>query len=241
MARRRRRKHEEHQNHERWVISYADMITLLFALFVVLYALGLDKIEIVARSIAFAFHFEGEGRTKQEGLFDSGGLGGYLSEAPPLLNAQSGPMKEFLSEQLPEEFREITGHSIEVHMHDDKITFRAPLAGFFAPGQASYRKDVVPWLKKLLGETAKMSTQSLVTIEVPDVRIGTNPDNTALRTHSLCHQRLDYAVKFFRYYMSDTPEHVRTEFSFMRDWPGGTVGDWEKAGQITFAFSNPAR
>ena len=36
----KKHKHEEHVNHERWVISFADMMTLLFALFVVLYALG---------------------------------------------------------------------------------------------------------------------------------------------------------------------------------------------------------
>src|ERR1700739_2495063 len=34
----RRRKHGEHSNHERWLVSYADFITLLFAFFVVLYA-----------------------------------------------------------------------------------------------------------------------------------------------------------------------------------------------------------
>ncbi len=34
----RARKHEEHENHERWLVSYADFITLLFAFFVVLYA-----------------------------------------------------------------------------------------------------------------------------------------------------------------------------------------------------------
>lgn len=33
-----RRKPEEHENHERWLVSYADFITLLFAFFVVLYA-----------------------------------------------------------------------------------------------------------------------------------------------------------------------------------------------------------
>ena len=27
----RRKKHEEHENHERWLVSYADFITLLFA------------------------------------------------------------------------------------------------------------------------------------------------------------------------------------------------------------------
>ena len=38
MARRKRFDDESHENHERWVISYADFITLLFAFFVVMYA-----------------------------------------------------------------------------------------------------------------------------------------------------------------------------------------------------------
>src|SRR5271156_6881685 len=33
-----RRTHHEHVNHERWLVSYADFMTLLFALFVVLFA-----------------------------------------------------------------------------------------------------------------------------------------------------------------------------------------------------------
>lgn len=40
MTSKRRRVHveEEHENHERWLVSYSDMLTVLFALFVVLYA-----------------------------------------------------------------------------------------------------------------------------------------------------------------------------------------------------------
>jgi chemotaxis protein MotB len=32
--------HEEHENHERWLITYADMITLLMVLFIVLYSIS---------------------------------------------------------------------------------------------------------------------------------------------------------------------------------------------------------
>jgi chemotaxis protein MotB len=38
----RRRKHEEeHASHERWLVSYADFVTLMFALFVAMYAIAL--------------------------------------------------------------------------------------------------------------------------------------------------------------------------------------------------------
>ena len=41
-GRKRPKKHEEeeHENHERWLVSYADFITLLFAFFVVMYAIS---------------------------------------------------------------------------------------------------------------------------------------------------------------------------------------------------------
>ncbi|HET6697683.1 MAG TPA: flagellar motor protein MotB, partial [Nocardioidaceae bacterium] len=42
MPRARRRGHaeEEHLSHERWLITYADMITLLMVLFIVLFAVS---------------------------------------------------------------------------------------------------------------------------------------------------------------------------------------------------------
>ncbi len=54
----RRQKHEEHENHERWLVSYADFITLLFAFFVVMYALSSvneGKYRVMSDSIVEAF------------------------------------------------------------------------------------------------------------------------------------------------------------------------------------------
>ncbi len=54
----RRKRHEEHDNHERWLVSYADFITLLFAFFVVMYALSTvneGKYRILSSSMINAF------------------------------------------------------------------------------------------------------------------------------------------------------------------------------------------
>ncbi|MDY0013343.1 MAG: flagellar motor protein MotD [Rhodocyclaceae bacterium] len=55
---RRRKSEEEHENHERWLVSYADFITLLFAFFVVMYSLSSineGKYRVLSDSIVQAF------------------------------------------------------------------------------------------------------------------------------------------------------------------------------------------
>lgn len=54
----RRRREEEHENHERWLVSYADFITLLFAFFVVMYAISSvneGKYRVLSNSLVNAF------------------------------------------------------------------------------------------------------------------------------------------------------------------------------------------
>jgi len=54
----RKRREEEHENHERWLVSYADFITLLFAFFVVMYAISSvneGKYKVLSNSLSNAF------------------------------------------------------------------------------------------------------------------------------------------------------------------------------------------
>ena len=54
----RKKKPEEHANHERWMVSYADFITLLFAFFVMLYSISVvntGKFKVLSESLTAAF------------------------------------------------------------------------------------------------------------------------------------------------------------------------------------------
>lgn len=56
--RRRRRYDDDQDNHERWLVSYADFITLLFAFFVVMYAVSSvneGKYRVLSDSLGIAF------------------------------------------------------------------------------------------------------------------------------------------------------------------------------------------
>ena len=55
---RRKKVQEEHVNHERWLVSYADFITLLFAFFVVMYAISSvneGKYRVLSETLNMAF------------------------------------------------------------------------------------------------------------------------------------------------------------------------------------------
>ena len=80
----RRHKHEEHEehvNHERWLVTYADMITLLMVLFIVLFAMGqtdIAKYKKLRQSLAVGF-----GGPDKMALMD-GGSGLFDGGASPV-------------------------------------------------------------------------------------------------------------------------------------------------------------
>lgn len=65
---------EKHANHERWLVSYADFITLLFAVFVTLYAMSQSdkkKVEEVAASLRESFGYSTQAAAGQRGVLQS--------------------------------------------------------------------------------------------------------------------------------------------------------------------------
>lgn len=71
----KKKKHEEHENLERWLVSYADFMTLLFATFVVLYALAQTDVNEFTKlqdSIKSAFRSLSLLQGEQSILKDSG-------------------------------------------------------------------------------------------------------------------------------------------------------------------------
>ena len=84
---------EEHENHERWAVSYADMMTVLCALFIVLYAMSqVDQVkyEALAQSLAEGFNH------KSASVLD--GSSGVMKDAgavpnSPQADGDTGPVE----------------------------------------------------------------------------------------------------------------------------------------------------
>lgn len=84
----RKQKHEAHENHERWLVSYADFITLLFAFFVVMFATSQTdkaKAKAVSDSVTEALQNGGVAASVHEimgGTVDEKGKGNAQMKGP---------------------------------------------------------------------------------------------------------------------------------------------------------------
>lgn len=117
----KKHKHPEHINLERWLISYADFITLLFATFVVLYALSqvdIKDFQALENSIKQAFAApslmqgtEGVMQETSDSLFDSAQADSMIA---PL-------MMEYLSQKYEEESMQDMEKSLNEAVKDGEI------------------------------------------------------------------------------------------------------------------------
>lgn len=237
----KKHKHEEHVNHERWVISFADMMTLLFALFVVLYALGQDdlsKLKELKQSIQWAFHIAGDGKTKDTGVFEKQTGGGDVSTAVPLITAQDGEMREFLKEALPD-YQEVAGNSLDIVQTDDTVSMTAPLSDFFDAGAPfPIKRQVLAWLERTIVASLTFTSDIRIHIETPDVVIGKNQFGRSLTSVDLCIERLKALEKAIKNSPEVRSHMVQPEWRVQLEQPGAVIGNWEQTARLTIAFSN---
>jgi chemotaxis protein MotB len=158
----RKPKHEEHENHERWLVSYADFMTLLFAFFVVMYAVSrVDNKRLIqaADSIRWAMHFSGTGGTGALPIFDGPPTegGGPALRSGKAKAEQEHEAIEMLRKKLEKRVRSFVMERqerpvITVLVEGRKLTVRMSAADFFDPGQAVLRPQVLPILDAIGAE-----------------------------------------------------------------------------------------
>lgn len=195
--RRRRKQAHSHANHERWLVSYADFITLLFAFFVVLYASSqVDHRKVGKLALAIQLAFE------EMGVFpaSTAGLPLNVNEPVPFSTVQaienverssqlarvasaptnplSGSSQETEISTLQTELeqslaRELALHQVSLHRESDGLVLSLREFGFFDPGSASLKPEALPALDRIA---------SILAIRTCKLRIEGHTDNIPIHT-----------------------------------------------------------
>jgi chemotaxis protein MotB len=154
----RRRREPEHENHERWMVSYADFVTLLFAFFVVLYAsaqVDTKKMAQMAAAIAGGFQELGvfTGNTPAVKLANVSGasLGGTTGKQNAG-DANSGGLVNVL--KLKKELEdalapELKNKEVQLRLSPDGLILSLKEMGFFNSGDATLLPGAEPKLTRI--------------------------------------------------------------------------------------------
>ncbi len=184
---RRRNRSRPHTNHERWLVSYADFITLLFAFFVVLFAsaqVDRNKVGRLAAAIEEAF--------QQLGVFP--GTNGARTERSPndVLEAieqlQKGTPSNVTQDdqsaeesninELESELRralasEIVMQTVSLRRENEGLVISLREFGFFDSGSANIRPAALPALDRIA---------ALLAVRNCRIRVEGHTDNLPIHT-----------------------------------------------------------
>ena len=159
----RKKRHPEHENHERWMVSYADFITLMFAFFVVMFATSqTDKARAqqVSDSVKQALDKGGVAAAVHEilgGTVDEKGKGNAQMKGPGgSQKAKVAPERAVLAELLPslqylnkELQAEIHDGKIEMHLEPRGLVLSLRQATFFPSGEDTIDPKTYPIVEKI--------------------------------------------------------------------------------------------
>lgn len=184
----RKKKHPEHENLERWLVSYADFITLLFAFFTVMYALSLTdkaKYKAAVESIQRSFLSGG-------GVFPLRGTPFVPFEKPPDRGSllppspnDDGKYSKAEAEALAQIAQNVRGllqntmgsgvmpAQVQVVRSDEGYKIRLGEVVFFRKGSAKLKRESIPFLFEL--------GKRLVRLGLP-IQVEGHTDNTTQDT-----------------------------------------------------------
>jgi chemotaxis protein MotB len=196
-----KKKHEEHENHERWLISYADFITLLFAFFVVMFASSQSdkgRAEKVSESVKKAL----EGETVIAALFggtidDRGkgnaqmkGPGGHKTEAPKAKQKDTVellPSLDLLSRELQEQIKK---GQLKITMERRGLVISFQQAALFPSGGDEISQESFGSVEKVAAAMRKIPNPVRLeghtdSVPIHNVRFRSNWELSAARSIAL--------------------------------------------------------
>jgi chemotaxis protein MotB len=147
--------------HDRWLVSYADFITLLFGFFVVLYAFARSdqkKQQQITSSIDQAFQSLGifPGSSRHPGQAPEAGaekavmpMNIVMGEdvlAPARVKEDLEGLRRDLQQTLS---NQVATHTVSIQMGRDGLVISLREAGFFSSGSATPRQETMPTLRRL--------------------------------------------------------------------------------------------
>jgi chemotaxis protein MotB len=169
MARKRRKRNyfDEPDNHERWLVSYADFVTLLFAFFVVMYSISsVNDTKYASLSEALDDAFSKNNKVKK--VIDPIQIGSEPTTIKPIIldNPSTEEINKYrqLSEEIlkerrllqmvSEQFEDVLqpyveNDLVEVKRHDFWIELEMNSQLLFLSGEAELSSKAIPVLKKV--------------------------------------------------------------------------------------------
>jgi chemotaxis protein MotB len=157
----RRRVPRSRVTHDRWLVSYADFITLLFGFFVVLYAFARSdqkKQQEITASVDDAFRslgiFPGASRHSsqasatgsEKAVMPMNIVMGEDVLAPARVKEDLEGLRREMQQTLS---NEVATHTVSIQMGRDGLVISLREAGFFPSGSATPRAETMPTLRRL--------------------------------------------------------------------------------------------
>jgi chemotaxis protein MotB len=174
-----KKKHPEHVNLERWLVSYADFITLLFAFFVVMYAMAnQDKAKVKQITEAIERTFRGPSMMLDQGsgkvvnvLSNPSDVKGQVldnpagrTNVPPETNPELVKIAEKIEESISYQLQTTDLKDTLRILYDDRgLVIRFSASKLFKPGEAVVERQYWPLLDKI--GTVIGSTNRVVRVE----------------------------------------------------------------------------